>query len=123
MNIKLDKDVADQLRAYNAITGEDISSIVNTILSPTLTQMIDEGDTGILSHFIRLQEFETKEDAMVVVQNYESFVQKLKDAGDRCYHDDAKPARTKQGQWEILFKSTVPSSHPLYMEDLDTKYQ
>jgi hypothetical protein len=85
--------------------------------------MIDEGDTGILSHFIRLLEFETKEDAMVVVRNYEAFVQQLRDAGDYCYHDDAKPARTKQGQWEILFKSTLPSSHPLYMEDLDTKYQ
>jgi hypothetical protein len=123
MNIKLDKDVANQLQYLHAITGEDISSLVNTILSPTLTQMIDDGDTGILSHFIGLLEFETKEEAMVVIKNYEAFVQRLREGGDQCYHPDAKPARTKQGQWEILFKSTLPSNHPLYMEDLDSKYQ
>jgi hypothetical protein len=107
MNIKLDTDVAAQLRALHAITGEDVSCLANTILSSTLTQ-IDEGDTCVLSHFIRSQEFETKEHAMVVVKNYEAFVQNLKDGGCHCYHDDAKPARTKQGQWEILFKSTHP---------------
>jgi hypothetical protein len=121
MNIKLDKEVATHLQLLHEITGEDVSWLANEILSSPLSQ-IGDGDTCALSHFIGLQEFETKEDAMVVVRNYETFLQKLRDDGDRCYHPDAKPARTKQGQWQILFKSTLPSSHPLYMEDLDSKY-
>jgi hypothetical protein len=118
-----DTGVEAQLKQLQQITGEDSSWLINTILSPTLTQMIDDGDTCVLSHFIGLLEFETKEDAMVVIKNYEAFVHRLREGGDRCYHPDAKPARTKQGQWEILFKSTLPSNHPLYMEDLDAKYQ
>jgi hypothetical protein len=59
----------------------------------------------LLQYCIQSSTYRDKEDALSIIARYESFVSE-DDSG--CYHPNAKPRRTREGDWEILFRSTHP---------------
>jgi hypothetical protein len=104
----LEPDVADHLEKLCQITNLGSSELINLLLESPLRQTIGDGDTDLLQYCIQSSTYRDKEDALSIIARYESFVSELKYAGDTCYHPDAKPKRTREGDWEILFKSTHP---------------
>lgn len=101
-------EVAARLEKLCQVTNLELDELLNTILDSPLRQIIEDGDTGLLQAFIKPYRYLDKEDALAVIQNYERFVAELKASGDTCFDDDAKPARTSDGYWRVLFKSTHP---------------
>jgi hypothetical protein len=98
-------DVADHLEKLSQVTSVEISDLINILIGSLLSQIIEDHDTGLLQDFIHPLIFGTKEEALDIIARYESFVSEDESS---CYHPDAKPARTRDGHWEILFKSTHP---------------
>jgi hypothetical protein len=70
-----------------------------------LRQIIEDKDAQFLECCIRPFLYETEEEALAVIAGYERFVSENEDA---CYVADAKPARTRDSSWKILFKSIHP---------------
>jgi len=83
-----------------------LSELVNVLLDWPLTQIVDDHDSGLLQPVLQ---YDTKEEALNVIARYESFVS---EDGSGVYHSDAKPARTREGNWRILFKSIDPWDEP-----------
>ena len=97
-------EVAECLEKLCLITNLDPSELINTLLASSLSQTIENNDSGLLQWLIRSFAYDTKEEALAVIAGYEGFISEPNAAG--VYHDDARPARTRDGHWEILFKST-----------------
>jgi hypothetical protein len=104
----LDPHIAERLEKLCWITNLETGELINLLLESPLPNTIGDGDTDLLQYCIQSSTYRDKEDALSIIARYESFVSELKDAGDICYHRDAKPARTRDGYWEIEFKSTHP---------------
>jgi hypothetical protein len=104
----LEPHIAEHLEKLCRITKVGSSELINLLLESPLEQVFGLGDTSFLQAYIQPFVHETKEEALAVISGYEAFVTELRDAGDTCYTADAKPARTRDGHWEILFKSTHP---------------
>ena len=100
-----DPDVADHLEKLCQVTNQGVGTLINILLAPFLRQLIEDRDSDFLQCCIPPFVYDTKEEALDIIARYESFVSE-DDSG--CYHSDAKPARTRDGHWEILFKSTHP---------------
>jgi hypothetical protein len=98
-------DVADRLEKLCQVTNQGAGTLINILLAPFLRQIIEYRDSDFLQCCIQPFAYDTKEEALDIVARYESFVSEDKSG---CYHSDAKPARTCDGHWEILFKSTHP---------------
>jgi hypothetical protein len=69
-----------------------------------LRQIVEDKDASFLQCCIQPFVYDTKEEVLEVIAGYERFVAE----SDGRYSDDAKPARTRDGYWKILFKSTHP---------------
>jgi hypothetical protein len=98
-------DVADHLEKLSRITNLGLNELINLLLESPLRQIIEDKDSDFLQCCIQPFVYDTKEEALAVIAGYERFVSEDEDA---CYHSDAKPARTRDGHWEILFKSSHP---------------
>ena len=107
-SVTFDPDIEDNIEKLRQITGLEFDELLNTLLRSPLKQIIADGDTGFLQRCIDPFQYDDKEGAMAVINGYNGFVAELQAAGDTCYHDDAKPARTSDGYWRVLFKSTHP---------------
>jgi hypothetical protein len=81
-------DIAEWLTELTRITGETPSDLINLILDPWLRQAIANGDTGLLQSVLQSFEFETKEEALVMLDGYNRFVEKLKAHEGRMIHHD-----------------------------------
>jgi hypothetical protein len=101
-------EIAARLEKLCKITGLSIDQLLNTLLDDQTEQIVDDGDTNGIQWLLSPFNYDTKEAALGVIAGYDAFVAELKAAGDRCYHDQAAPTRTKDGQWELVFKSTDP---------------
>jgi hypothetical protein len=98
-------DVADHLEKLSQVTSVEISDLINILIGSLLSQIIDHHDTGLLQDFIHPLLFDNKEEALAIIANYERFVSEDESG---CHHPDAKPRRTRDGDWEIVFRSTHP---------------
>jgi hypothetical protein len=98
-------DVADHLEKLCRITSLGAGELINILLDPPLRQIIKDKDSGFLQCCIQAFVYEAKEEALEAIARYERFISEDESG---CYHSDAKPARTRDGHWEILFKSTHP---------------
>jgi hypothetical protein len=77
-------EIAERLEKLCEIANLDLNTLLNTLLSPTLDQIIGDGETSLLQMCIDPFTYDNKEDAFTVVCGYESFVAELKAAGDTC---------------------------------------
>lgn len=98
-------DVADQLEKLCQVANLEASEVINILIASPLNQIIEDRDAGLLRPIFQSFEFNAKEEALQAIAGYERFVS---EDDSFCYSDDAKPARTRDGHWEILFKSTHP---------------
>jgi hypothetical protein len=98
-------DLANHLEKLSQVTSVEISELINILIGSLLRQITEGHDTGLLQDFIHPLLFDTKEEALDIIARYERFVSE-DDSG--CYHPDAKPRRTREGDWEVVFKSTHP---------------
>jgi hypothetical protein len=98
-------DIARRLEKLCQAASLEPNEAINILLDSPLEQIIEHRDSGLLRPFFQAVEFDTKEEALAEIAGYERFVSE--DEGFH-YSDDAKPARTRNGRWEILFKSTHP---------------
>jgi hypothetical protein len=96
---------AERLTKLCQVTNLGLSDLVNVLLDQPLTQIVDHHDSGLLRPVLQSFEYDTKEEALAVIAGYERF---NSESDHFVYCDDAKPARTRDGRWEILFKSTHP---------------
>jgi len=101
----VEPDLGEHLEKLCRITNLGAGEIISLILEPPLRQIIEDHDTGLLQDFIHPLVFDTKEEALAVIDGYERFIS---ESDNCCYDHDAKPARTRDGQWRILFRSTHP---------------
>jgi hypothetical protein len=98
-------DVADHLEKLCRITNLGAGELINILLGPPLRQIIKDKDSGFLQCCVQPFVYGTKEEALDIIARYESFIS---EDGSGCYHPDAKPRRTRGGDWEVVFKSTHP---------------
>jgi len=105
ITLNAEHDVADHLEKLCQITNLGVSDLVNVLLDWPLTQIVDHHDSGLLQPVLQSFEYDTKEEALAAIAGYERFVS---ESDDCCYDHNAKPARTRDGRWRILFKSTDP---------------
>lgn len=101
----LEPRIAEHLEKLSQVTSVEISELINILIGWQLRQIIEHHDTGLLEMFIHPLVFDTKEEALDIIARYESFVS---EDVSGCYHPDAKPRRTRGGDWEVVFKSTHP---------------
>jgi integrase len=106
MTIKFDPepDVAERLEMLCRITNLETGDLINNLLDSPLSQIIDDHDCGLLRPVLQSFEFDTKEEALAAIAGYDRFVSE--DEGFH-YSDDAKPARTRDGRWEILYSRAL----------------
>jgi hypothetical protein len=102
-------DIAERLERLCQVANLEPSEALNILIASPLEQIVEHRDSGLLLPFFQSFEFDTKEEALAAIAGYERFVSE--DEGFH-YSDDAKPARTRNGRWEILFKSTYPDDQP-----------
>jgi hypothetical protein len=97
---------SERLEKLCQVTNLGVTELVNVLLDWPLTQIVDQHDSGLLQPVIQSFEYDTKEEALEIIARYERFISEDE---PNIYHPDAKPARTRDGHWEIKFKSTHPS--------------
>jgi len=98
-------DIAERLKKLCQVTNLRLSELVNVLLDWPLTQIVDHHDSGMFQPILQSFEYNTKEEALAAIAGYERF----SFGNDHfVYCADAKPARTRDGHWEILFKGTHP---------------
>jgi hypothetical protein len=102
----LEPELAEHLEKLCWITNLGAGELINLILEPPLSQIIEDHDTYLLQGFIHPLVFDTKEEALDIIARYEHFDSEDEDSG--VYRYDVAPARTRDGHWEIKFKSTHP---------------
>jgi len=98
-------DVADHLEKLCQAASLDVGEAINILLDSPLEQIIEGRDSSLLQCCIHPFVYGTKEEALAVIDGYERFIS---ESDNCCYDHDAKPARTRDGQWRILFRSTHP---------------
>jgi hypothetical protein len=98
-------DISERLEKLCQAANLGVNEAINILLDSPLEQIIEHRDSGLLRPFFQSVEFDTKEEALAAIAGYERFISE--DEGFD-YSDDAKPARTRDGHWEIKFKSTHP---------------
>jgi hypothetical protein len=96
-------DIAEKLQTLSQVVNLGAGDLINVLLRSPLSQIVDDHDCGLLRPIFQSFEYDTKEEALAVIASYEGFIS---EDASRVYHPDAKPARTRDGHWEILFKST-----------------
>ena len=118
ITITLEGEIAGHFEKLQAIMDATPSQLINELLADPLRQIVEEGDTNLLQRYLQAFRYTDKEEALAIIKRYETFVRETQEArGDnRVYHGDAKPARTSDGYWEVLFKSTNP-------DDDDARYR
>jgi hypothetical protein len=84
----------------------DVGQAINILLDSPLEQIIETRDSSSLQCCIHPFVYDTKEEALAVIAGYERFIS---ESDGCCYDHDAKPARTRDGHWRILFKSIDPN--------------
>jgi hypothetical protein len=98
-------DVAERLEKLCQAASLEVNEAINILLDSPLEQIIEQRDSCLLQCCIHPFVYDTKEEALSVIAGYKRFVS---EDDSRCYRSGAKPARTSDGHWEILFKSTHP---------------
>jgi hypothetical protein len=101
-------EIAERLEKLCRITKVGSSELINLLLESPLEQVFGLGDTSLLRAYIQPFIHETKESAVEVIAGYEAFAAELRAAGDTCCVADAKRRRTREDDWEVVFKSTHP---------------
>ena len=102
-------DIAQRLKKLCQVTNLEASEAINILLDSPLEQIVEGRDSSLLQSCIRPFVYDTKEQELETIAAYERFIS---EADDGCYDHDAKPARTRGGHWQILFKSTIPDEQP-----------
>jgi hypothetical protein len=98
-------EIADRLKKLCQAANLEASEAINILLDSPLEQIIGQRDSSLLQGCIHPFVYDTKEQALETIAGYERFIS---ESDDGCYDHDAKPARTRDGHWRILFKSTDP---------------
>jgi hypothetical protein len=102
---ELEPELAEHLEKLCGITNLGTGELINTLLADPLRQIIEDGDAHLLQSCIQPFVYATKEEALETIARYKRFVSE----GDASvYHYDVAPRRTREGDWEILFRSTHP---------------
>ena len=107
MTITFDPEpnVADRLEKLCQVTNQGAGTLINILLASPLWQTIETHDCDFLQCCIQPFVYDTKEEALEIIARYDRFIS---ENDHFVYCADAKPARTRDGHWEILFKSTYP---------------
>ncbi len=98
-------EIADRLEKLCQAASLKISQAINILIDSPLELIIDHKDSYLLQCCIHPFLHDTEEEALAVIAGYERFVSEDESS---CYHSEAKPRRTSEGHWEIVFKSTHP---------------
>jgi hypothetical protein len=99
-------EIADRLEKLCQVASLKVGEVINILLDSPLEQIIERRDSSLLQCCIHPFVYDTKEEALETIAGYERFIS---ESDDCCYDHDAKPARTRDGHWRILFKSIDPN--------------
>jgi hypothetical protein len=58
-------NIAEWLNELASMTGRKLDELISLCLQPWLSQMIGDGDTGLLKGLLQQFDFETKEEARI----------------------------------------------------------
>ncbi len=98
-------EIAERLEKLCQVASLKANEVINILLDSPLEQIIEYRDSSQFQCCIQPFLYDTKEEALSAIAGYERF---NSENDHFVYCDDAKPARTRDGHWEILFKSTDP---------------
>jgi hypothetical protein len=70
MTIKLDAEIAEQLRELSRITKRDVNELANDALAPIMKQAIDDKDTDFIRIFFDGARYKIKEEAEEAATNF-----------------------------------------------------
>jgi hypothetical protein len=98
-------EIAERLEKLCQAANLEVNDAINILLDSPLRADHRQRDSSLLQCCIHPFVYDTKEEALETIASYERFIS---ESHDGCYDHDAKPARTRDGHWKILFKSTHP---------------
>jgi hypothetical protein len=98
-------EIADRLEKLCQAANLEVNDAINILLDSPLDQIIEQRDSSLLQCCIHPFVYGSKEEALETITRYKRF---FSESDDCCYDHDAKPARTQDGAWRILFRNTDP---------------